>query len=159
MNAISWHSAEFVLYVCVPGDPAHGYSYKTPLDNYSTALFWLRVLSRIMGTEARFDSATGNKAAPCIMGTLLMCIKLRADGATGQPGNTLNSYADNTLHSGHSIILCSHRSLELNLIETVEIWPEYCCVWQSWVWNCSAFSGCLFGTICGKWQPEGKPSQ
>lgn len=63
------------------------------------------------------------------MGTLLMCIKLGADGATGQPGNTLSSYADNTSHSGHSIILRSHRSLELNLIETVEIRPECYCVW------------------------------
>jgi hypothetical protein len=75
-----------------------------------------------MGIEARSDTVTGNRAAPCIMGTLLMCIKLGADGATGQSGNTLSSYADNTPHRGHSIIQYSHRSLELNLIETVEVW-------------------------------------
>jgi hypothetical protein len=100
-----------------------------------------------MGTEARFDSVTGNKAAPCIMGTLLMCIKLGADGATGQPGNTLNSYVDNTPHSGHSISHCSHRSLELNLIQTMEIWPKCYCVWQSWESTCCTFSGCFAKSV------------
>jgi hypothetical protein len=96
-------------------------------DVYSAALFSLRELTRIIGVEARSDSVTGNTAAPCIMGNLLMCIKLRADGATRQPGNTLGSYVFSTSHCDHPIVHYSHRSLRLNVIETAGTLPHYHC--------------------------------
>jgi hypothetical protein len=53
-----------------------------------------------------------------------MCIKLRADGVTRQPGNTLGTYAFSTPHRGHSIVQCSHRRLGLHLSETVGTWTN-----------------------------------
>jgi hypothetical protein len=87
-------------------------------------MFTLRELKSVIGSEARSDSVTGSRAAPCIMGNLLMRIKLGADGASGQPGNTVSTYAFSTPHRDRSIVQGSHRSLGENLIETVRMWPS-----------------------------------
>jgi hypothetical protein len=93
-------------------------------DSYPAALFTSRELNRIIGSKARSDSVTGNRVALCIMGNLLMCIKLGADGATRQPGSTLGTYAFSTPHRGHSFVQCLHRRPGLNFSETRGIWPN-----------------------------------